>query len=219
MIFAAFNLRDTGEGENPISFTILTLLTTSFYGMIALIIPMIYSIFVGNRLIAREIDSGIMSSTLNTPITRNKVIITKAVFFISSIILMMAVLTLVGLLMDSIFNTDLDISTYLLINLGLTLYSLAVSGIVFLSSSIFNKSSNAMALGAGLPLLFYVLALVASLEDSFDFLKYFSLNTLFNTTNIVAGSNYIIPFIAMFVIAIGTYVASVICFKNKDLPI
>jgi ABC-2 type transport system permease protein len=76
-----------------------------------------------------------------------------------------------------------------------------------------------MALGAGLPLLFYVLALVASLDDSFDFLKYFSLNTLFNTTNIVAGSNYVIPFIAMFVIAIGTYVTGVIYFKNKDLPI
>lgn len=220
MIFAAFNLRSAdATDDNPFTFTILSLLTTSFYGMIAVILPMIYSIFVGNRLVAKEVDSGIMSCTLNTPITRTKLILTKAFYLVCSIILMMVVLTITGLIMDSILSTDLDIGTFLLINLGLTIYSLAVSGIVFLSSSIFNKSSSAMGLGAGLPLLFYVLSLVSTLDDSFEFLKYFSLNTLFDTTNIVAGSNYVLQFIAMFAISVITYTASVIYFKKKDLPI
>ena len=116
-------------------------------------------------------------------------------------------------------GVDLDLETFLLLNLGLLLYQLAVSGIVYLSSTYFNNSSNAMALGAGVPVAFFILAIIASLDESLEFINNFTLNTLFDTNNIIAGTDYIFSFIIMIVIGLASYIASLIYFNKKDLPI
>lgn len=219
LMFVAYNLRSSGDVSDGPSITVQQMLVVSFYSMLGFVLPMIYNIFVGNKIVSAEVDSGVLSYTLNTPITRKKVITTKAIYVILSTILMIVVVTLIGLLMNMLYSADLDIKIFLLLNLGMLLFSLAISGIVFFTSSYFNKSNNAMAVGAGIPILFFVLSLVSGLSDSFEFVKYFSLNTLFDTTNIVAGSGYVIPFIAMGVIAIFTFVASIMYFEKKDLPI
>jgi len=219
LMFVAYDLRSTsGEGGGP-SITVQQMLVVSFYSMLGFVLPMIYNIFVGNKLISSEVDSGVLSYTLNTPITRRKVVVTKALYLIISTTLMVVVVTLVGIIMNVVYSANLDNKVFLLLNLGLLLFSLAISGIVFLTSAYFNKANNAMAVGAGIPILFFVLSLVSGLSDSFEFVKYFSLNTLFDTTNIVAGSGYVIPFIAMGVIAVFTYIVSIMVFEKKDLPI
>lgn len=219
LMFVAFDLRSASGQEGNNMGTVQDMLVGTFFGMFALILPMIYNIFVGNKLVSSEVDSGILSCTLNTPITRKKVISTKAIYLVVSTTLMIVVVAVIGLLMNVVYSADLDIGVYLLLNLGLLLFSLAISGIVFLSSSYFNKSNNAMAVGAGIPILFFVLSIVAGLSDSFEFVKYFSLNTLYDTANIVAGSSYIASFIAMGVIAIVAFASSIVYFEKKDLPI
>lgn len=108
---------------------------------------------------------------------------------------------------------------FLLLNLGLFLLMFALSGISFIASSIFNLSKYSFALGAGLPLLFYIFQMVANIDQSLSWFKYLSLNTLFDTTKILNGQSVLIEFIVLGVVGIVLYLLSFTIFKKKDLPL
>ena len=62
----------TGNG------TLIGFMSNSFYALMAIIFPMVYSIVVGNRMIAEKVDKGSMASFLSTPISRHTFTITSA---------------------------------------------------------------------------------------------------------------------------------------------
>lgn len=57
----------TGNG------TLIGFMSNSFYALMAILFPMVYSIMVGNRLIAEKIDKGYMAGFLSTPVTRAQI--------------------------------------------------------------------------------------------------------------------------------------------------
>lgn len=122
-----------------------------------------------------------------------------------------------SLVMDG--QEDFQLSSFIFLNLGLFLLFFALSGISFFASSLFNLSKNSFAVGAGFPLLFWVLSVLSQADDSLDFLKYFTLNSLFNIENIRAGSGFLLPFLALFAVGVTGYISSIIVFKKKDLPL
>ena len=73
--------------------------------------------------------------------------------------------------------------------------------------------------GAGIPLLFFVVSFFIKLSDDLDFLKYFTLNTLFDTQKILDGIGYAWEFISMLIISIILYITGIVVFKKRDLPI
>lgn len=75
----------------------LGLLSQNYYGMIAIILAMLYVIIVANKLIASQIDRGSMAYTLSTPTKRNTVTFTQAIFLAGSIILMWLFITVIGI--------------------------------------------------------------------------------------------------------------------------
>jgi ABC-2 type transport system permease protein len=115
--------------------------------------------------------------------------------------------------------TDFDLKIYLLFNLGCFLLIFAISSISFFASCFFNLSKNAMAIVAGVPLAFFVLSIVAKMSDSLANAKYFTLNTLFDTSAIQNGTGYIPQLIALGLIGLVFYTAGLLVFKNKDLPL
>lgn len=118
-------------------------MANSFYALMAIIFPMVYSIMVGNRMIAEKIDKGSMAGFLSTPTTRLQLTLTSAVYFILSLVVMWGVASVVGIAAANISQPDaLDTDTFLLMNLGAFLYHLAISSICFCSSCIFNSSKE-----------------------------------------------------------------------------
>ncbi|MGL6197974.1 MAG: ABC transporter permease subunit [Lachnospiraceae bacterium] len=69
----------------------------SFYKMVCILLGMVYVIITSSNLIVSEVDSGSMAYTLSTPIQRSKVVMTKMLFMILSVILMFLILTGVGI--------------------------------------------------------------------------------------------------------------------------
>ncbi|PWB50531.1 MAG: hypothetical protein C3F13_16395 [Anaerolineales bacterium] len=112
-----------------------------------------------------------------------------------------------------------DINTYIMLNLGLFLLMFATSGISFMFSSLFNLSKNYMALGAGIPLAFYLFKMMDQVSDSLDVIKYFTLNTLFDTKTILNGSGYGLSFFALFIVGITLYTLGMTFFTRRDLPL
>lgn len=200
--------------------TLIGFMSNSFYALMAIVFPMVYSIFVDNRMLAEKVDKGSMACFLATPVGRLSISLSSACWFVLSLALMWGLVSMVGFIAANAFQPDaLDVDTFLLLNLGAFLYHLAISGICFCASCVFNTSKNSLLVGAGLPLAFFVISLFLKLSDSLDFLRYFTLNTLFNTENILAGSDYVPQFVALAAIAVVLYGVGIVVFQKKDLPL
>ena len=114
---------------------------------------------------------------------------------------------------------DFSVKDYLMLNLGAFLLMFAISGISFLFSCVFNLSKNSLALGAGIPVAFYIFQIMSQVGDSLSGFKYLSLNTLFNPTDITGGETYWWKFLTLGVVGVVLYVVGAKVFEKKDLPL
>ena len=200
--------------------TLIGFMSNSFYAMMAIIFPMVYSIIVGNKLIASKVDDGSMAGYLSTPVSRTKIVVSSAIYFVLSLVMMWVVVSIVGIVAANAFQPDaLDIDKFLTMNLGAFLYQFAISSICFVASCIFNSSKNSLLVGAGFPLFFFVISLLVKLDESLENLKYVTLNTLFDTGAIVNGDNFMTGFIILGCIGVVLYSIGIQVFRKKNLPL
>ena len=68
-------------------------------------------------------------------------------------------------------------------------------------------------------MLFFILNLLVKLSEDLEVLKYVTLTTLFDTANIIAGSDYMADFIILAIIGIVLYVIGIEVFSRKSLPL
>lgn len=114
---------------------------------------------------------------------------------------------------------DFDVNHYMMLNIGLFLLLFATSGVSFMFSCIFNLSKNYMAFGAGIPLVFFLFDMMKQVSPDLEIVKYFTINSLFDTETIINGGDYILQFVALGAIGIVLYGIGVYVFKRKDLPL
>ena len=200
--------------------TLMAFIGNQYFGNFALLLPMIYLISTGIRLVAAKVDKGDMASSLSAPVTRSQVTLTSAFYLSGSLVLMFALMSAVGAGVAAVVQPDvLDVPAFLRLSFGACLLQLAISGIVFCASCVFSRSRQAMAIGAGLPVLFFVANLLSGMSRDLEVFKYVSLITLFDAEAIAGGENVLWPFIALAAVTLLTYAAGIKVFKEKDLPL
>lgn len=207
-------------GFSDIGADLIDFIGSYFYGFLILLLPMIYTIIACNRCIASHVDKGSMAYLLSTPNTRSKIVRTQSLFIIISITIMIGIITLVGLVLsNTTFPGKLDVKAFLLINLGSLLLYYAVTGIGFFASCLFNDTKNSLMIGAGLPVAFLVIQMISDVGEKTNFLKYFTMFTLFDSKKVISGEGYILQFIILSMIAIVMYGLGFYAFKKRDLPL
>lgn len=200
--------------------SVIDFIGQAFYGMIAVMFPMVYCIVVGNRLIAAQVDRGSMAYLLATPTKRRQVTVTSAVFMVVSLVLMYMIVFVCGIAVCAAAQPgELDIPVFLRLNLGSFLLTFAISAICFASSCIFNTSRNSLAVGAGLPLAFFLFSMMADLSEDLEFFRYVTINSLFDPEKVIKGEGYLIPFLVLAVIGAVLYGVGIKVFREKDLPL
>lgn len=205
---------------SPGSTDLISVYAGAFYGMMGLMLILVYTIAAGNKLVVSEVDRGDLSYTLNTPVNRKEVIFTKAIFFVSSIFAMILALSIVGTIANALLSPGkLDYVKFWTINFVMFCFMFAISGISFAASCWFNKSGHALVLGAGLPIAFFLFNTIAGFGSELEFFKYLTLNTLFSPVDIIAGNGFMLESIVLFMIGLVLYGIGITRFLNKDLPL
>lgn len=214
-------LGSTGLIHSSVVDPFLSMLGSTFFSIQGVLLPVIFIVLTANGLLAAQVDKGSMAYLLSTPTKRTTIVRTQGMFLILSLIFMFAVVTGVGIMGIHQFQSgiDIDMTKYYQLILGLFLLMFATSGISFFASSLFNLSKNSLLLGAGLPVAFFLLHLMATASSSLDFLKYFTLNSLFDTTAVLQGDNIVRNFSILGVIGLVFYFSSLFVFDKKDLPL
>lgn len=209
-----------------------------FFSMAGLLLPIVYTILTSNSLVCTEVENGSLAFTLSSPIKRTTIIMTKAVYQLLAITLMFVILFLFGLCAREIsiacggddFVTSFSIMDLCLYTLGAYLVTVAISGICFLASTIFNKTKYSIGVGGGLSIFFLVSSILglfgldamplALRIDSMNFFNYFTIIRLFDVQAVMDGNViFYYKLIGLVLIALITYISSFIIFKKKDLPL
>jgi ABC-2 type transport system permease protein len=209
-------------GFNPLGemSSLISFISNQYFGLFAVIFPMIYIIITGNKLIAGKVDKGSMANDLSAPLSRTQIIFTSAVYLILSLVLMFACISGAGVITAEIAQPgQLDISVFLQLTLGCFLLQLTISGISFMGSCIFNSAGKSLSIGAGIPLACFALKMVSGMSDSLERLSHLSINTLFDTDAIINGEVFAGKLIVLAIIGIGCYIVGSAVFNKKDLPL
>jgi len=218
-IFAVESLTSDGASLPGADGNVFSLLDQTFFSMIGILIPLIYIVVVSNKLISKEVDNGSMAFTLTTPVGRTRLIFSRLLFLVTSIVMMFVVITLGGLAAASTLSIDFDSGTMLNLMINLLLLELSFAGITILMSSIFNKSSLSLGLGAGLTLGMFLLSTIASLATDLEPLKYLSLVQFYDVNGIINNSENQINMIVLVVVFITLSFIGIQVFRKKNLPL
>lgn len=200
--------------------SLLGFISSYFYGLLMLAFPMVCYIMLANKLVASQVDKGSMAYLLATPNTRKRIAITQGIILLIAIFCLVGFVTALGIIFCQLkFPELLDINKFLLLNLGVFLLHFAISGICFFSSCIFNESKNSLFLGAGLPIVFLLIQMISNAGKELENFRYFTLFTLFNPADIIAGENVVLPLLLLGGIGAVLYISGIIIFDKRDLPI
>ncbi len=208
-------------GMNPASGELVSFMAAYLYGFIMLVFPMIFSILSANKLIARHVDRGSMTYLVAAPVKRSTVAFTQMKVMGTGLFALVLFATVLGIVVCEIsFPGELAIGSFIMLNVGVLCLQLFIGGICFLASCIFNDSKYAVAVGAGIPALGFIVQMLANAGKEFENVKYATFFTLFNADGIVAGeAGSYIGMAILFIGALVLFALAITVFSKKNLHI
>ena len=118
------------------------------------------------------------------------------------------------------FPGELDGAKFLLLNAGLFGLLLFFGGLCFCTSCIFNDTKWSTGVSSAVIVASILLQMLADVGAKFDFLRYTTPLTLFDTDGIIAGDTAAIGmFMALYGGGIVLYFIGTVVFCRKDLPL
>lgn len=207
-----------GEGMNGLT----GFVATGFYGVNFVIFLMILCIITSNQLMAHLVDRGSMAYLLSTSVSRGKVAVTQASVLLAGLLLIVVISTLAGLLAVPLMIGDAEFSEAAFIKMNVMGFLLffVISGYSFLFSSFFNDAKHSLAASGALSVVFYMFQMIANLSANLEWLDYFTVLTLFQPSEIAAGTADILPgAIGLGIVGILLYSTAAYTFMRRDLPL
>lgn len=212
--FAVFGMENPGT-------TLLEFLNNYLYGFILILIPFIYIILMCYKLVAKYIDKGSMAYLLNTRYSRIQIILTQfTVLLIGLFVLICYATGLIIFVSNLMYKNEMEVTKFLLVNLGLLVLEIFLSALCFMIACLFNELKFSVGLGAGLGMAFFLVQMLSQVNDDVEFLKYFTPLTLFNPENIIKYEAE--SFMCLGVLLISAVIFLVIAlerFKKRDLSL
>lgn len=212
------------------------LLFTIFYGMMTTILPGIYVLVTANKLLSNQVDRGSMAYVLSTPTRRATVVFTQMVYLTGSLVIMFTIQTIAHLIANTATPVALAKLGYaglagnltnamiIQVNVSALMVCIAMAGVCFLFSGIFNASKYAIGFSGtfvGVTVLANMMAMFGKLGVSgLGNFKYFTICSFYDYESVLNGVNdWIFKMIFPIGIAVVTYVIGSIWFCKKDLPL
>lgn len=108
----------------------------------------------------------------------------------------------------------------IIINISVLTLHLVISGITVFAACFFNDSKGFLAFGAGIPFGFYLIQMLSNMVGKLNWLKYFTIYTLFPGEDVeLGGSGVISSNIMMITIATILYIWAGVIFAKKDFQL
>ncbi|EDM98846.1 hypothetical protein BACCAP_03648 [Pseudoflavonifractor capillosus ATCC 29799] len=211
-VMAAVGMTGTGD-------TLAGFMISYLYGMLMLVFPMVYTIIRSNGLVAKYVDRGSMASLLAAPVHRTTVALTQLAALFTGIFLLLAYCTALELATaQALFPGELAAAELLRLNVGLLFLQLFIGGFCFLCSCAFQDTRYSLAFGAGVPVLMYVVQMLANMGGKLENMKYATIFSLYQAEGLVSGESG--AWLCAAILLAGAVLLSALAvtvFRRKDL--
>lgn len=199
--------------------TLMGFMTSYLYGMILLVFPMVYTIIRANGLVAKYVDQGSMAALLAAPVKRSRVAFTQLMALFTGIVLLVAYSTaLEWFVAEGMFPGELELRQLLRVNGGLLCLQLFIGAFCFLCSCSFSETKLSLAFGAGIPVLMYILQMLANMGGKLEKMQYATFFTLFQAEGLAAADEQAFLFAGILLLASLVFsLAGILVFRSKDL--
>ena len=213
-LFAAFSMTNAGS-------SLIEFVTNYLFGFIMIIIPFVFMLIMISRLICRYIDKGSFAYLLATPRNRGQIILTQLLTVLLGVLLLIVYETVLVIVCGKVmFNELVPIKEFLVLNCGLFGLHCFFSTLVYLTACSFNETKWSMGLGGGLGMVFILIQMLSQVSDKFDFLKYLTPLTLFDTNGLIELDLQAIMFAeVLYLLAFVFIIVAVSIFKKRDLSL
>ena len=212
------------------------MLNQMYFTIMCLLPIILFIIFAGNELFVDQVDKGSMAYVLSTPTKRSAVVITQLIYMIITPLVMVGCGFLVRIAATQAFAGEVDVAKFAALYGGIYLLAEAMASICYMASCVFNLSKNAMALGGGLNVWFFLCSLfgmfgsetMVSMGIGAEMLGVFNNLTIVGLFDAEAlgtvGSGavdyaFVPKLIALVLIAVVCYAIGAVRFQKKDLPL
>jgi ABC-2 type transport system permease protein len=213
-LMAMFNMDQAGS-------TLTSFVANYLYGFLMVLFPMVLVIMLANRLVAKLVDTGSMAYLLAAPRKRLTVVMTQWAVLQSALLAVILFCIAFGIAVSEVmFPGQLDMPAFLRLNIGAFLLHFAIGGICFFASCISNETRKSLAIGAGVPVLFYLISMLSNMGGKLDWMKYLTIISLFDEVGLSHGESAAmagLPILAG--IGIVFYAAGMAAFVKRDLPL
>lgn len=208
-------------GMTGVASSLLEWMQIYLYGFLMMLFPLIFIIILVQKLVMGYIDNGSMANLLATPNSRGKIIRTQALSVVLWMVILIVAVTAVGIIgSQAMFPGELDVKCYILLNGSTLLMQLLICGIAFLAACVCSEGKNYYVLGAGLPILFFLIQAISNMGEKLENLKYLTAYTLLPASEIVKGESGIwCQNVAMFVLAVILFSGGIWWFCRRDLSL
>jgi ABC-2 type transport system permease protein len=195
-------------------------LASWLYGLLMFGFPMVYCIILGNKLVAKLVDNGSFAFLLSTPNSRVKIIVTQGIYALVSVAVLFAAVFGLGVLVcEAMLPGGLDVGAFLSLNFTTMLVNMAVMMICFFFSCLFNDTKMSLGFGAGIPIAFILMNMLGGASRDAAVLKNISIYGLYDPIELVKGAEIWGVNLLYSVMIILLFVASVLVFRKKRLPL
>jgi len=195
-------------------------LASWLYGMLMIGFPMVYSIILGNRLVAKMVDNSSFAYLLSTPNSRVQIIVTQGLYALLSMLLLFAAVTTAGIgLSAAMVPGHLNVGAFLRLNGVTLLVNSLVLMISFFFSCLFNETKLSLGFGAGVPIAFFLMNMLGGAAPDAEILKRLSIFGLYDPVEVVHGAQ-VLGVAGFYLVSIAVlFTAGVISFHKKQLPL
>lgn len=208
-------------GMTGVASSLLEWMQIYLYGFLMMLFPLIFIIILVQKLVMGYIDNGSMANLLATPNSRGKIIRTQVLSVVLWMVILIVAVTAVGIVASQMmFPKELDVKRYIMLNGSTLLMQLLICGIVFLAACVCSEAKNYYVLGAGLPILFFLMQMLSNMGEKLENLKYLTIYTLFPASEIVKGESGIwYQNVTMFVFTVVLFSGGIGWFCRRDLSL
>ncbi|MEG1154127.1 MAG: ABC transporter permease subunit [Ruthenibacterium sp.] len=213
-LFAAFGMLDVGA-------TLVAFCANYLYGFLLVVLPLVFTVILSNRLVARYVDRGSMAYLLATPCTRRKLIATQIFVLCGSLALLFFYVTVLCLCVSAaLFPNEMDVKSFILLNVGAYCLAVFLAGVCFFPSCVCNDSKTSTGIGAGICIAFVLLQMLSQVGEKFEVLRYATPLTLFNTDAILANEASALWHCGILLLfGLLLMVCGQVIFMRRDLPV
>ena len=176
-----------------------------------------YSGILGSNIILKEENDKTIEYLNSLPISRNNIVISKALtglIYIISMILLIGIFNYIGLTISGSFDTK----QYILLSITPIFPSIVIYFICMFLSTFTHKTKKMLGISLGIVLISYILNTLSTIAESTEFLKYLSIFTLADIRNVIINIEINpLMIVISILLSIILFVLTLINYNKKEL--